>query len=98
MVSCPTPPRWSFALNLRTYAPSRVYAWVAVPPVAPDPSPKSQVKVRGSPSGSEDPDASAVTVSGAGPVVGLADATATGAVLFPAIGVMRFTALVARDR
>ena len=56
------------------------------------PSPKSQSKVIGSPSGSSDPVLENCTVKGARPAVGFAAATAVGGVL-PAVYRIRRTSL-----
>jgi hypothetical protein len=61
-------------------------------PVPVLPSPKSQLKVIGSPSGSFDPLLENCTVRGAKPPTGLAEATAVGGVL-PDVNRIRRTSL-----
>src|SRR5262245_6755486 len=61
------------------YVPAPVYVWVGLAAVEDVPSPKSHEYVSVWPSGSNDPWLEKVTFSGAGPVVGVAEARATGA-------------------
>src|SRR5262245_11572192 len=72
------PPLPSLTRRVAVKVP-RLYWCVAVGVVAcGEPSPKSQSKLSGSPSGSLLPALSKLTVSGAGPELGLAPITAVG--------------------
>jgi hypothetical protein len=61
------------------YTPGCAYVWLGLAAVDVPPSPNVHAYVSGCPSGSDEPALEKLTASGAGPPVGFADATATGA-------------------
>ncbi len=72
-----SPPCESVTARVASYAPAG-YWWVTTGPLAVEPSPNTQAKLKVSSSGSNDPDASNVTVSGDSPLSGVTVALATG--------------------